>query len=451
MYEEKRRRIRVVLVKCKSTIGLTKSETSQRDTIVGLHLTTMRVRELLGQPRAFAQLRHTIPRAAFKPPELTKVRYPTAVLAAIEAFTYKAKSVVPSSHSVLGVVTEALLRSPPSAIVPATLVELCAQVELTLEQASQPSTMAYLANVRRTREMMDAIAREAGEEMVYDAVVSYENVEGHPDVRTATHVFEVKTSGKPVMDWKWYMGQLFAYAALDPNVETIHLVLPLQAHVWSWDVKDGWPRRNEYRDKLVECASAAPNPQEWLLSQAVLCNFPIGSHIARDKRLATTVERFTTTAVPYQLFISWNTHIAVKDTDIAACAAAVQTSRARVYVHAPYMINIANPGGNNYAIKCLSRTLDIAAAAGRHAAGGDDDLRHRTMTERPGLLGLPDIARHRHRPCGAHRDPDVGQQGIQHRGSVHGFRALRFEKIWMAHRTVCCARMTRHYHEMAYG
>ncbi len=97
--------------------------------------------------------------------------------------------------------------------------------------------------------------------------------------------------------------------------------------------------------------------------------YNIGVHLGRDGRsVADTIRVLDGPAVPAQVFISapMMSAVNVKAADMAAARAHVAATGARVFVHAPYLINLAATPGerDDYGVVCLQKTVQAAAAAG---------------------------------------------------------------------------------------
>lgn len=97
--------------------------------------------------------------------------------------------------------------------------------------------------------------------------------------------------------------------------------------------------------------------------------YNIGVHLGRDGRsVADTIRVLDGPAVPAQIFISapMMSAVNVKAADMAAARAHVDATGARVFVHSPYLINLAATPGEreDYGVVCLQKTVNAAAAAG---------------------------------------------------------------------------------------
>jgi deoxyribonuclease-4 len=71
--------------------------------------------------------------------------------------------------------------------------------------------------------------------------------------------------------------------------------------------------------------------------------YNVGCHISKQSTLLETVKQFPNTN-PYQIFLNGpqNSRISVKDTDLAQAATYVQEHNLSVFIHAPYILNLAN-------------------------------------------------------------------------------------------------------------
>ena len=183
------------------------------------------------------------------------------------------------------------------------------------------------------------------------------------------HIFELKLAGQPKKDWTSFLFQLFAYAALETTATAVHLVLPLHQHIWSFDLED-WPTksRQAYLAFLEAAATKAQAAAETsdVRRAALFDRHNIGVHIAKKGTVADSVADLDP-AKPWQIFISSNrsTKVAVKPADIKVTADFIGKSKHRVFVHAPYLINLAaNPETDEYNVKCLTDTLTAAAQMG---------------------------------------------------------------------------------------
>jgi deoxyribonuclease-4 len=182
-------------------------------------------------------------------------------------------------------------------------------------------------------------------------------------------VFEIKLAGQPKKDWTSFLLQLFSYAALKKSAKQVHLVLPLHEHVWSFDLAD-WPKekRKEYLAFLEAAAvkaqtSGADNSAR---ATALFDKYKIGVHVEKKGGFAKSISSLSAEK-PWQIFLSSNrsTRVNVKQEEIDAGSELIEETGHRVFVHAPYLINLAcDPEADEYNVKCLTDTLEAAAAIG---------------------------------------------------------------------------------------
>jgi hypothetical protein len=187
-------------------------------------------------------------------PAVETARYPAALLGIFPK---------DESYSLLGCVTEELLRLPVAEI---GLAAIHAAVrkwypavtpELLLKVSKSKTTDPFLENVRATRLALDSVVRGS---LRFDTEVDGGAdcaVQGHPDAQTETQLFEVKMTGLLSKNWVDFLFQVFAYGALHPAATDVYLVLPLQRTVWSFSLA-GWTKRAEYRAFLRRSRRAAP-------------------------------------------------------------------------------------------------------------------------------------------------------------------------------------------------
>jgi deoxyribonuclease-4 len=296
---------------------------------------------------------------------------------AVETHKYPASllSILPKeeSYSLLGCITEDLLRLPATEIVLAALFATIRKwvptmpPESLVKLAKSKTTDPFLEHVRATRIAWDTVIKEST--LRFDTEITAETIQGHPDAQTDTQIFEVKTTGLLAKNWVDFLFQVFAYAAIDLTATDVYLVLPLQRSLWGFALS-AWPKRAELRTFLIAAArkrldaSVAKSPLPGL---ALQLRFQIGSHIHKGRSLAGTIAVLPA-GKPYQLFLSgpMNTKLAIKDADLAAATAALVASGSQLYVHSPYLINLCSEPGekDDYGVHCLIKNLQYASTIG---------------------------------------------------------------------------------------
>jgi deoxyribonuclease-4 len=356
----------------------------------------MRVRAVLDRCSAAqkATLKSLLPAGALAAcPDVPTAPYPSALLKMLPCEGG-------SQYAWLGIVAEELLRRPASEIRPSALSGLLMRMyhgkrpfaethAATVALFKSPTTQPFLDCVAETRRGVEAVLRG---DLLFDQAVRSSGglVEGHPDARTATQIFEVKLTGQLRENWPAFLLQVFAYVALAAEVEDAYVVLPLQRSVVHFDVR-AWSAaaRKEYAGLLERVASPA-GPSAAALSfagaervssaaqgigphsrsmAAALCDAHlIGCHMPKRKSLRETILNLRDYSKPYQIFLGppQSSKLAIADADLAAGAAAIAETGARVFVHSPYMINLATDttGEGAWNTELLRKNLKYAAAIG---------------------------------------------------------------------------------------
>jgi deoxyribonuclease-4 len=272
----------------------------------------------------------------------------------------------------LGCLTEDLLRYSEDEITPTLLCELSkTETRIPAKILALKSTTEYLEDVKETRGKMNTVVGNTT--LLYDTVVQGENIQGHPDMRTTTEVFEVKTSGRIKESWTEFLMQTFAYAALDSAVTTIHLVLPLQRAIWTYSLT-GWDKkkRDAYRVALENAHTVMETPITFNdYRKAVLFQqqYGIGYHAQKQKTLTETVRSAIARSphVPYQIFLTGPKNFQFKDIpdgEIAETLSLIESSRLQLYLHAPYIINLCDAEALDTYLPILRKHLYIGQLIG---------------------------------------------------------------------------------------
>ena len=330
---------------------------------------TLRVRQLLStlNPVEVTTLKKLLPRKLTCPEEPEGTRYPAALLSALPDG---------EQYSLLGFITEDLLRYVPADINATTLTTVLAEraPEVTTDAIAKilksKTTEPYLEHLRQTRIKLRIAARggpPGPESEVGDPTVG--PVVGHPDMRTPTQVFEIKMTGQLRKNWPDFLLQIFSYGALDSTLTDLYLVLPLQEIVHHFPIDSTtWPpsRRTAFRDALYKAATtrlATAAPAAELIDA-----HHIGHHIQKLRSVAQTITTLPHVSTrPYQIFLSGpsNTHMALNPSDLATAADLVAAADARLFVHSQYLINLCNPPGSAadaYGTDLLIKNLQAAVA-----------------------------------------------------------------------------------------
>jgi len=329
----------------------------------------IRVRPLLSILNAVERqdLKKMLP-PKLKMPELPDgVKYPAALLAAIAV-------VAPGEqYGLLGFITEDLVALPASEITVTQLLTVvrtrCPALTPDLETKiiKSKTTEPYLDHMRETCKKLRGAAIGA---LRHEETVGGPTVEGHPDFRTDTQIFEVKMTGVlgtrgGTTLWTDFLFQVFAYAALAPEVTDIYLVLPLQEILWHHDVR-GWGQRAAFRTFLE--TAATKKEASTGDAHALIAQYNIGSHQPKLKSLVDTVRSLPTDR-PSQIFLCGpqSSRLSISDAELAATAVAVAETGVQLFIHSPYIINLCTASGQDndaYHTKLLIKNLQYGVTIG---------------------------------------------------------------------------------------
>lgn len=325
----------------------------------------LRVRQILSHmhtPEKMA-LKKLLPKG-LKMPEAETARYPSALL-----------GVLPSddAYARLGCIAEELLRLPVASLNMDALQT--AMRDYWTEEDSEflsavatvqksKTTDPFLELLRQTRAKVDAVVREP---LQYDQVLKHGMVQGHPDALNITQVFEVKLTGLLKKGWTDFLLQTFAYAALQPSVRDVYIVLPLQQTVWRHCL-DGWMGRKAYREMLntVGKRIADSAVADVAVGQLLREMYFIGFHAPKQKTLYDTIQSFPDYNKPYQIFLGGpqNSQLRIEDGELAAAGTLVAEKGVNLYVHSQYIINLCTAGLDGWNVTLLKKNLQYAAAIG---------------------------------------------------------------------------------------
>lgn len=349
--------------------------------------TALRVRQILDGVGATGcrSLKKHLPADVPTMPTNDTARYPNALL----QFLPK-----PNQYSYMGLIAEDLLMRPVAEITLATLLATLPRYHPTATPAEinkvrvSKTTQPFLDLLIATRTQMDAILGGVGGGALRgQTVLTHDKVMGHPDARTDSIIFEMKLTGQLAKNWSYFQLQALAYAALDPAVTTVCIVLPLQSTVWRCDVT-GWANKSKYRDALnaaatkllappgeviavggAGAASAAPLAPAYDPARVrELCEkYSIGHHAPKFPTLMKTVGEFPDPRKPYQIFLGGpqTSKMNITDGELAATSAMIGAADLKVYVHSQYIINLATAAApDDWNVTLLARNLQYASAIG---------------------------------------------------------------------------------------
>lgn len=324
----------------------------------------IRVRNLLSHldSQAKAELKKLLPKG-LKMPECEPIRYPNALLSNMPPG---------QTYTTLGHVAEELLRYSSSNINIDSLVACVKVWYPTISEASitkiqiSKTTQPFLDAVHNTRLQLETLA--VGQ-LRYDEAVQSTAVEGHPDARTDSQLFEVKLTGQMKENWLDFLHQVFAYAALAPEATTVYLVFPLQKLIWSYDVTT-WTTRAAFLETMnrVSVKRQTTDATAFVIGQVLQESHHIGNHMHKLKSLPDTIRGLPDYSRSYQIFLgsTMSSKLHIEDGELALTNQLVQETGAKVFVHSQYIINLCQAPGtqDDYHTALLIKNLQYANAAG---------------------------------------------------------------------------------------
>lgn len=191
-----------------------------------------------------------------------------------------------------------------------------------------------------------------GYNIQYNATITYQNIQGHPDILTDTAVLDIKTTSSFKGMAEYSCMQVLAYYALlkasNPNttVRYVGFVLPMQREIYIFDVSN-WDS-SSFLNVLLESANPTQvSPEELMSGYAYLRSVNLGSHIHKSKSMSTAIASwiFENPGCPAQLF-SGNPQNGLRDADtdneIKLSRDIIVNNKASIYIHAPYVINLCS-------------------------------------------------------------------------------------------------------------
>ena len=335
----------------------------------------MRVRNILDGLKGTGRrplLKH-VPLPAL--PESPEGRFPHALLLSLPQDT---------RHRIIGLVTEALVLGTQPLTVASLLQELAAlgtslDPVAAAKVTKSKTTTDYLQKIQTTRNALQLHLTRCTQQdkplIQQNQELRRDNVEGHPDGICENTVLEVKTTSKLETDLPYFMLQLFAYVALG-DFQHAMLVLPLQQTVLTLDVRD-WTGRAAYHTLLQKGAQKLLQQVEQQQEQQVINILPlmegallmqtygIGYHIGKRPTMLETVQQLPP-YIPHQIFMGGNqtSRLTLKEADLLAAAAYVQTHNIVYYVHSPYLLNLSAQTEDDWQIQYLQKLLQAASKAG---------------------------------------------------------------------------------------
>ncbi len=282
-----------------------------------------------------------------------------------------------NKYSEVGILTETLVLSPFN-IGKLTLLENLTHISenqiLKDKIIKSKTTTEYLAKINNTKQKLNEFLSLHGlslDNAEFDKELLGKYVSGHPDAIIGNKiVIEVKTTSKLELDQHYFIQQLSAYMALNPQFTYGVLVLPLQQSIIIID-SNSWQYKTKYLEVLEQKAekivSSMPTlSMDELFNVGQLISFySIGKHISKSKTLLDTVTNIYP-GIPYQIFLgsNMNARLNLKNDDLEAAGNYVKQNNIILYIHSPYVINLAAKVDDDWNIKYMQKTMEYSAKLG---------------------------------------------------------------------------------------
>lgn len=327
-------------------------------------MTTLRVRQIIEGMDSVKrkELKKQLP-PKLKVPAYTTHKYPSALL----------KCFTEDPYANLGRLAEQLLRLPSTdihleallAAMPSLVPGFGEKQEAAIRKSK--TTAPFLECLTTTRTELEKVLKATEGPLLFEDTITAGSVEGHPDMRNRSQIFEIKLTGMLKANWPSFLLQVFAYGAIHKEATDLYLVLPLQKAVWHCDIRS-WKKRAAFLEHIQgwsQHQQTVAVPQV-ALGQLLAATHCIGSHVHKHKTLRETVETLPSSAFPYQIFLggAQSTKMNIKDDDVAAALDIVTKRDLKVYVHAQYLINLSATSEEDWAVKLLGKNLQHARAFG---------------------------------------------------------------------------------------
>lgn len=291
---------------------------------------------------------------------LINVKYPYSILKAL-------KNKDQNEYCLLGILSENLLRYPIDKITIDTLIKefiiVSGNSDKTILKkiSSSKTTNYYIEKLHETRIKFDSILKG---NILYDEVLEYNSVQGHPDGKTETQLFEVKMTANLEKEWINFLLQAYSYSAIKLCSTELFLILPLQGEVVNlnlekWSIKN----RMKWRELLdSQAKKILENNVNNDISYGMIIQkrFNIGMHVKKKPSLKDTFLEFND-IYPYQIFLGnpTSSKLLIQEKELSQAYNII--GKKKIYVHTPYIINLSKDGNRD---EILVRNIEYSVKAG---------------------------------------------------------------------------------------
>ena len=202
------------------------------------------------------------------------------------------------------------------------------------------TTKRYLAALEKTRILIDELTENQNHTL-----------------------FKIVTLDKlSVKAWNKITKDLFSEAALNPMIETIVIIFPLQAYCWKYQlVKPDADADADAKQPVVEQSTKTNE----VFHEELLDNFQIGAHIRKERKLSDTLTHLSSDRPVQVMYSQMSARMKMTDQDVADSAAIIKERNLSVYIHSPYTVNLCQElETDTFVLKGLQDHLKYGAAFG---------------------------------------------------------------------------------------
>jgi len=189
------------------------------------------------------------------------------------------------------------------------------------------------------------------QEVIYESEWSVEDIVGHPDIVYKDCVYDIKTTGRFNAMRSETILQVLSYFCLAQKsgfkISKVGLVLPAQRLILTYDLSE-W-KWNKFWEELKGCIKLKKERETLydisLYEQIAfkqLCQKRVGMHIRKENLLD-----FICMKSPLQFFVGGRSSsiINLSSTFKNQLKTEINKHDGKVFIHAPYIINLSNPHG----------------------------------------------------------------------------------------------------------
>lgn len=209
------------------------------------------------------------------------------------------------------------------------------------------------------------------DDLLFDTEISYGPITGHPDIISGDTVYDVKTSGMFGRMRISSIFQVLMYYTLCrinymDHITHIGLVLPAQGVVVKYDLSK-WDWRPFWMEMVKATRKIKVNDPRIMMSYSLFIRPRIGSHIPKvDGTVWKGITPILRSNNAYQIFLSGprSATVNLNMVDIQKSATLIKTNDTKLYIHAPYIFNIASVHDDDFVLNGMIKQLLLATEIG---------------------------------------------------------------------------------------